>query len=117
VASRPSPKRTLEELQADQAAYEAATLARRQGSAGSGSSGDAPATPAAAPARLAATRSDDFSLPSTSGSPTVEYGSAEAVPEAVTDRMLKRIVIFMGVPVFSGILLFPLFYWLKVGRQ
>ena len=33
------------------------------------------------------------------------------------DDMLKRIVIFMGVPVFSGILLFPLFYWLKVGRQ
>lgn len=36
------------------------------------------------------------------------------VPEVVTNRMLKRIVLFMGVPVMTGMLLLPGFYYLKV---
>lgn len=28
--------------------------------------------------------------------------------------MLKRVILFMGTPVFGGVLLFPLFYYLKV---
>lgn len=44
----------------------------------------------------------------------MQYGSAAAVPEAVTNRMLKRVILFSGTPVFGGLLLFPLFYYLKV---
>ncbi len=32
----------------------------------------------------------------------------------VNDRMLKRIVLFTFVPVFTGFALYPFFYWLKV---
>jgi hypothetical protein len=35
-------------------------------------------------------------------------------PVVVTDRMLQRIVIFAGLPVFAGFMLYPLFYYLKV---
>ncbi|PRW33988.1 hypothetical protein C2E21_7297 [Chlorella sorokiniana] len=102
VASRPSPKLTIEQLQADQAAYEEQQRQRQQPAAGSSpSASSADDVPA-----------DAYS--SGSGGRTVEYGSTAAVPEVVTDRMLKRVIIFMGTPVFGGILLFPLFYYLKV---
>jgi len=39
--------------------------------------------------------------------------SSDTVPEAVTNRMLKRIFIFAGTPVVLGMLLFPLFYYIK----
>lgn len=32
----------------------------------------------------------------------------------VTDRMLKRVILFSGTPVFFGLLLFPFFWYLKV---
>jgi Photosynthesis affected mutant 68 len=35
----------------------------------------------------------------------------------VNDRILKRIIVFSGVPVFVGFLLYPLFYYVKVGLQ
>lgn len=46
----------------------------------------------------------------------LEDPSAEtaAVPAVVTNRMLQRMLIFAGLPVFFGILLFPVFYYLKV---
>lgn len=28
--------------------------------------------------------------------------------------VLQRVILFMGTPVFGGIMLFPFFYWLKV---
>lgn len=36
------------------------------------------------------------------------------VPSFVADRMLSRIFIFSGVPVFVGLLTLPLIYYLKV---
>jgi len=36
------------------------------------------------------------------------------VPQQVNDRILNRILVFAGVPVFFGFSLFPLFYYLKV---
>jgi hypothetical protein len=38
----------------------------------------------------------------------------ETVDPAVTDRMLSRVFIFAGVPVAIGLLLFPMFWYLKV---
>lgn len=35
----------------------------------------------------------------------------------VNDRILKRILLFSGGPVFLGFLLYPLFYYIKVGLQ
>lgn len=88
--------------QADQAAYEEQMRQRQQQSAGSSSPSDA-----------ASDDSPSGAYGSGSGGRTVEYGSTAAVPEVVTDRMLKRVILFMGTPVFGGILLFPLFYYLK----
>ncbi|KAI7843214.1 hypothetical protein COHA_003194 [Chlorella ohadii] len=105
VASRPSPKLTMEQLQADQAAYEEQLRQRQQEAAGS------PAAPSS-PAADSSAGSDAYG--GGAGGRTVEYGSTAAVPEVVTDRMLKRVILFMGVPVFGGILLFPFFYYLKV---
>lgn len=107
VASRPSPKLTLEQLQSEQAAYEEAQRQRQQQGAAAAAEGD----------------SDDEEVvsygggaPSSAGR-TVEYGSTAAVPEVVTNRMLRRVILFMGAPVFTGILLFPFFYWLKVKQD
>jgi hypothetical protein len=41
----------------------------------------------------------------------------EEVPEVVTNRMLKRIGITVGVPVGLGLLLFPAFYYLKIVQR
>ena len=45
-----------------------------------------------------------------------EYRKASAIgiPEKVTDRMLKRIGIFCGVPLLLGFSTGPIFYGLKV---
>lgn len=109
VSSRPSPKLTLEQLQAEQEAYEA-SLRQRQTAAGGGS------PTGAQPAGQQDSGDDDpeIYLGSGSGGRTVEYGNAAAVPEVVTNRMLRRVILFMGTPVFGGIALFPFFYWLKV---
>lgn len=40
-------------------------------------------------------------------------GGGDTVPEVVTNRMLKRIAIFAGSPVVFGMMLFPLFYYIK----
>lgn len=54
--------------------------------------------------------------PSTSRTTLTPVSPAEdaVVPEVVTNRMLKRIIMFMGVPVVTGMLLLPGFYYLKV---
>lgn len=91
-------------MQADQAAYEEQLRQRQQEAAGS------PAAPSS-PAADSSAGSDAYG--GGAGGRTVEYGSTAAVPEVVTDRMLKRVILFMGVPVFGGILLFPFFYYLK----
>ncbi|PSC76318.1 hypothetical protein C2E20_0864 [Micractinium conductrix] len=103
VASRPSPKLTLEQLQAEQAQYEAAQRQEQR--------------PAAGAAAAAADSDAEDAAPTTSGNRNVEYGSTAAVPEVVTDRMLKRVILFMGTPVFGGIMLFPFFYWLKIKQE
>lgn len=38
----------------------------------------------------------------------------ETVDPVVTDRMLNRVFIFAGLPVAVGLLLFPMFWYLKV---
>lgn len=43
----------------------------------------------------------------------LDASSSDTVPEVVTNRMLKRIAIFAGSPVLVGMLLFPLFYYVK----
>ena len=40
--------------------------------------------------------------------------SAQGIPERVTDRMLKRIGIFSGVPLLLGFSTGPIFYGLKM---
>lgn len=37
-------------------------------------------------------------------------------PTEITDNMLQRIIIFSGLPVFTGFLMFPMFYYLKVAQ-
>jgi hypothetical protein len=126
VASRPSPKLTLEQLQADQAAYEQQLQRQQQGQADAAAPTAADKQPAEATS-VSSTAANPSSSSSSPSSPprlggdgggrrggTVEYGNSDAVPEAVTNRMLKRVILFSGTPVFGGILLFPLFYWLKV---
>lgn len=108
VASRPSPKLTLEQLQSEQAAYEEALRQRQQQGAGAASAA------AAGDDEEEGAVSYGGAAPG-SESRNVEYGSTAAVPEVVTNRMLRRVILFMGAPVFTGILLFPFFYWLKVG--
>jgi hypothetical protein len=89
VASRQDTAQQLKQLQDEQAAYEArlSSLSSQQ--------------PAAA---VAAADVDDD-----------EDSKYAAMPQQVTDRMLKRILLFSGLPVFGGIMLFPFFYFLKVG--
>lgn len=43
-----------------------------------------------------------------------DYDPTAAVPTVITDRMLKRIIIFAGTPIFFGLTLLPLFYYLKI---
>lgn len=43
----------------------------------------------------------------------LDASASDTVPELVTNRMLKRIAIFAGSPVLVGMLLFPLFYYVK----
>ena len=43
-----------------------------------------------------------------------QKASARAIPQQVTDRMLKRITIFSGVPLLFGFSTGPIFYGLKV---
>jgi hypothetical protein len=38
----------------------------------------------------------------------------DVVDPVVTNRMLSRVLIFAGLPVFFGLLLYPCFYYLKV---
>ncbi|EIE18568.1 hypothetical protein COCSUDRAFT_9085, partial [Coccomyxa subellipsoidea C-169] len=40
--------------------------------------------------------------------------SDEEVPEEISARILRRIIIFSGIPTFTGFLSLPLFYYLKV---
>ena len=39
---------------------------------------------------------------------------SEEVPEEISNRILGRILVFAGIPTFTGILSLPLFYYLKV---
>lgn len=94
LASRPSPERQLQELQAQDAAFRAALAAKEEQQ-----QQQQPAAQQQQPMR--------------SADPVPESSSAEAIPQAVSDRMLRRIVVCAGAPVFLGLTLFPLFYWIK----
>lgn len=39
------------------------------------------------------------------------------IPEIVTNRMISRMGVSVGVPLFVGVLFFPFFYYLKVGLK
>ncbi|KAL5719111.1 Protein pam68 [Ranunculus cassubicifolius] len=39
------------------------------------------------------------------------------IPEIVTNRMMNRMGLSVGIPLFVGILFFPFFYYLKVGLK
>lgn len=41
----------------------------------------------------------------------------DSVPEVVTNRMLKRITLTVGIPIAFGLCFFPFFYWLKVVQK
>lgn len=53
----------------------------------------------------------------TTSSSSSEDADDDVVPSVITDRMLKRVLIFAGAPVFLGVMLYPLFYYLKVVKQ
>lgn len=38
-------------------------------------------------------------------------------PQVVVDRMFKRVITFAGLPVVTGMLLFPVFWYLRVRRE
>jgi hypothetical protein len=87
-----SREKQLEKLQAEEREYQAAfqaRLAARQGT----STPTAQSTPV---------QDDDD-----------DYSSDVTVPEQITDRMLRRMLMFSIGPVFLGFTLFPLFYYLK----
>lgn len=42
---------------------------------------------------------------------------AGVIPEIVTNRMMSRMAFSVGIPVFTGLLFFPLFYYLKAGLK
>lgn len=46
--------------------------------------------------------------------PEAEQG---VIPEIVTNRMISRIGVSVGVPLMIGLLFFPFFYYLKVGLK
>ncbi|CAK9153298.1 unnamed protein product [Ilex paraguariensis] len=39
------------------------------------------------------------------------------IPEVVTNRMISRMGLSVGIPLFVGLLFFPFFYYLKVGLK
>ncbi|KAL8095870.1 hypothetical protein AgCh_037015 [Apium graveolens] len=47
----------------------------------------------------------------------VERREADVIPEIVTNRMIKRMGFSVGIPLFIGLMFFPLFYYLKVGLK
>lgn len=53
-------------------------------------------------------------VPSKSQYKIEEEDVDDVVPEVVTNRMLQRIGITVGVPLAVGVLIFPLFYYLKI---
>lgn len=44
-------------------------------------------------------------------------GQLTETPQVVVDRMFKRVITFAGAPVLTGILLFPLFWYLRVVQK
>ncbi|XP_073051398.1 protein PAM68, chloroplastic-like [Primulina eburnea] len=45
----------------------------------------------------------------------VDDGEEGVIPEIVTNRMISRMGLSVGIPLFVGLLFFPFFYYLKVG--
>ncbi|GAB2302251.1 hypothetical protein Dimus_036268 [Dionaea muscipula] len=45
------------------------------------------------------------------------YEEQGIIPEIVTNRMMSRMGLSVGIPLFLGILFFPFFYYLKVGLK
>lgn len=84
VSSRPSPKEQLKQLQEDERLY------REQMEQKYASSSNA------------VPREEQ-----------VVESMNDTVPEQITNRMLKRIALFSGGPIVFGMLLFPLFYYIK----
>lgn len=48
---------------------------------------------------------------------STEEDDDDVIPEAVTNRMMKRIGLTVGVPLIVGVLGFPLYYYLKVVQK
>ncbi|KAK8516466.1 hypothetical protein V6N13_097750 [Hibiscus sabdariffa] len=46
-----------------------------------------------------------------------EEEEAGVIPEVVTNRMISRMGLSVGIPLFIGLLFFPFFYYLKVGLK
>jgi hypothetical protein len=92
-----SREKQLAQLQAEereyQAAFQARLAARQGGTSAAQQSTQSSVTP---------TFQDDD-----------DDTSDIAVPEQITDRMLRRMLMFSIGPVFLGFTLFPLFYYLK----
>jgi hypothetical protein len=89
-----SREKQLEQLQAEEREYQAAFQAKLAARKQQGVSAAQP-TPT--------TQNDDDN----------DYSSDVTVPEQITDRMLRRMLMFSIGPVFLGFTLFPLFYYLK----
>ena len=87
VASRPSQQKQLERLQAEEQEY---LNSLRQST---------PTLPTSANEKVLAE--------------IIEEEGDASVPEAITDRMLRRMLMFSIGPVFLGFTLFPLFYYMK----
>ena len=93
VASRPSQQKQLEELQRQEREYVAMMKSRE---------------------RSQETENVLSAATSTSGAGEDAESSADvSIPTQITDRMLRRMILFSIGPVFFGFLLFPAFYYLK----
>lgn len=97
IASRQDPQERLKQLQKEQEVLGSQTQQQQQQQ----------------PPAASSTQQQPATLPGESGAGDDKYAS---VPQQVTDRMLKRILLFSGLPVATGLLLFPFFYFLKVTK-
>jgi len=101
VASRMSREKQLAQLQAEEREYQAAFQARLAARQGATSAAQQSTQSSSTP-----TVQDDY-----------DYSSDVTVPEQITDRMLRRMLMFSIGPLFLGFTLFPLFYYLKKVQQ
>ena len=103
VATRPSELKQLEKLQAEEREYQAAVKAKLEARGVVTPAANQSPPPTLTPSTSAFEPDDDDD----------DDSSSSAIPEQITDRMLRRMITFSIAPVMGAFTLFPLFYYLR----